>query len=98
MPLLANHVVEVEGTTVRLALEDLVLLRDLPLDAEPRVIFGARLARCAREEGGTWVVRFEPDSGVLLTDAGAVEACFPAAMDERLRETLVRQKGWVEGR
>lgn len=97
-PVLANHAVEVEGAKVRLALEDLAVLRDLPLDDGPRLVFGARLARCAREEGGVWVVRFEPESGVLLTDVGAVEACIPGPADEGLREALARQKAWLEGR
>jgi hypothetical protein len=98
LPVLANHVIEVGGPPVRLALEELTILRDLPLDEGPRLVFGARLARCAREEGGVWVVRFEPESGVLLTDVGAVDACFPTPADEELKSALERQKGWLEQR
>jgi hypothetical protein len=44
-----------------------------------RVIFGARLAGVVLEPPGrVWAVHFQPDSGVLLTDARAAELCCPA--------------------
>jgi hypothetical protein len=70
-PALSGYEVRVDGEKVRVALEDLTLLRDLPQGPPRRMLFGARLARVAREEGGEWVVRFRPDSAVLLTDAAA---------------------------
>jgi hypothetical protein len=97
-PVLANHVVEAGDEPVRLALEDLEVLRDLPLADEPRLIFGARLRGCAREQGGVWVVRFEPDSGVLFTEAEAVEAAFPVAAGEGLDEVMKRQRKWLDDR
>jgi hypothetical protein len=97
-PVLANHVVEAGDEPVRVALADLEVLRDLPLDDGPRLIFGARLARCGREEGGGWVVRFQPGSGVLLTDLGAVEACYPTPLDEGVKPTLQRQARWLDER
>jgi hypothetical protein len=60
------------------------------------MLFGARLRDCTREEGGGWVIRFEPDSGVLLTDAEAAAAC--AALEPRLKETLRRQQRWLDER
>jgi hypothetical protein len=39
------------------------------------LLFGGRLSDLTREDGGGWVFRFEPDSGVLLTDASAVASC-----------------------
>lgn len=95
-PILANHVVEVDEERIHLALEELALLRDLPLDDAPRVIFGAKLARCTREENARWVIRFEPDSGVLLTELAAAQACFPQGGDETLPSTLQRQSRWLE--
>jgi hypothetical protein len=97
-PVLANHAVEAGDEPVRLALEDLEVLRDLPLGNEPRLIFGARLRSCLREQGGVWVVRFEPDSGVLFTDAEAVEAAFPVAAGEGLGEVMKRQRKWLDDR
>src|SRR5262249_36581119 len=94
---LVNHVVQLNDERVRLALEDLAALQDLPLDDEPRLIFGARLRSCTREQGGEWVVRFEPNSGVLFTEAEAVEACFPVPADE-LRKVTRRQQKWVDER
>jgi hypothetical protein len=94
-PVLGSHVFEVGDETVRVALEDLTVLSDLPLDESPRLIFGARLRRCTREEGGGWVVRFEPDSGVLMTEPAAVEACLSMPGDD-LRSILQRQKRWLD--
>ena len=55
-----------------LELNDLVLLKKLDLDQPQRLIFGARLASVGREAPGPrWVIRFLPDSGVLLTDPDA---------------------------
>lgn len=97
-PALVNHTVEVGDERVRLALEDVAVLNDLPLGDEPRLIFGAKLQSVAREEGGGWVVRFEPDSGVLFTEAEAVEACFPVAPGGELREVMQRQRRWLDER
>jgi hypothetical protein len=96
-PALGSYVVRAGGEEARVALEDLEVLRDLPLDPPPRLLFGGRLADIRREQGGGWVVRFEPDSGVLLTDEGAVAACL-GPPDDRLREVLRRQQQWVAER
>jgi hypothetical protein len=98
VPVLINHVIEVDDEIVRVALADLKVLGDLPLDGGIRVVFGAQLASCMREEGGRWVLRFEPESGVLLTDLGAVEACFLTPVNNDLRLTIERQRRWVEER
>lgn len=66
-PALSGTSVRSGELSARIALEDLRLVSWLPLDR--RVIFGAKLAGFALE-GGRWVIRFEPDSGVLLTDLG----------------------------
>jgi hypothetical protein len=83
----------------RIDVSDLQLLAALPRVRPPRLLFGARLARVAREQGGVWVVRFDPDSGVLLTEPGAVAACCPPPLDEADREQrdalLQRQKEWL---
>jgi hypothetical protein len=94
-PALSTYAVVVNKQTVRLALEDLKLFQALPLAPPARLLFGARLAGCAREEGGAWVIRFEPDSGVLLTDPGAAAACCPAPLGRELEEVLRRQEEWL---
>jgi hypothetical protein len=91
-PALGNYVVRRSGVEARVALEDLTLLQQLPLDPPRRWLFGARLASCRREEGGVWVIRFEPDSAVLLTDEGAAAACHPGPMDAELKAVLRRQE------
>jgi hypothetical protein len=91
-PVLSFYVVRVGDVTARIALEDLVLLRQLPLDPPRRWLFGARLASCRREEGGIWVLRFEPDSAVLLTDESAAAACCPHPLVEELLGVLKRQE------
>ena len=39
-----------------------------------------------------WVIRFEPNSAVLLTDEGATAACYPGPMDAELQALLRRQE------
>jgi hypothetical protein len=80
----------------RLEIGDLAFLRDLPLSEPRRLIFGARLGSIAREQNGVWVVRFDPISGVLLTDPRTLTTCYPGPVDEELLEILERQRAWVE--
>jgi hypothetical protein len=79
----------------RIDVSDLKLLSRLPLDRPPRLLFGARLASMARDVPGIWVVRFVPESAVLLTDVGAVTASCPPPIDEDLQEVLRRQEKWL---
>jgi len=95
---LRTYDVEADDEFARVALEDLDVLRDLPLDDSPRLVFGARLLSCEREAGGELVIRLEPDSGVLLTDLEAVVAAEVQAPDEGLRRAIARQKKWLEER
>jgi hypothetical protein len=75
----------------RVALGDLTLLGQLPLEPPQRWLFAARLASVTRD-GEEWVVHLEPDSGILLTDADAVTAWNPALRkDPQLGEVLERQ-------
>jgi hypothetical protein len=92
---LAVYDVRAGDLPVRLELGELTLLQALPLDPPQRLVFGARLASIAREPPGVWVVRFSPDSGVLLTDEEALAACSPAPLDDELREVLGRQAEWA---
>jgi hypothetical protein len=95
LPALRDYEVRAGAETARVALEDLDLLRRLPLEPPPRLLFGARLASLSRERGGRWVFRLQPDSGVLLTDPGAVAACGLAPLDAELLEVLRRQEEWL---
>jgi hypothetical protein len=90
-PVLGFYVVRSGAIEVRVALEDLILLRQLPLEPPRRWLFGARLASCRREEGGVWVIRFEPDSAVLLSDEIAAAVCCPLPLDEELLAVLKQQ-------
>jgi hypothetical protein len=67
----------------------------LPLEEPTRLLFGARLARVRRDTPSSWEVRFEPDSGVLLTDPGAAAVCCPFLGEAELRALLQRQAGWL---
>jgi hypothetical protein len=94
-PTLATYVVSFGAVEARVALEDLALLRQLPLDPPRRWLFGARLADCRRERGGTWVFRFEPESAVLLSDESIAAACCPQPLGTELLEVLKRQEDWL---
>ena len=95
-PVFGTDVVQVGKEVVRVAVDELELVQNIPLDDSPRLIFGARLAGCRREEGGGWVVRFEPNSGVLLTDPDLWQACSSADPDDDTRRVFVRQRRWLE--
>jgi hypothetical protein len=88
--------VQAGAEPARIDVNDLKLLAKLPRDRPPRLLFGARLAHIAREAPGVWVVRFDPDSGVLFTDPGAVGAACPGPTDEELAALLRRQKQWLD--
>ena len=90
-PTLSTYEVRLGDEKVRLAVDELTLLRRLPLDPPPRLFFGARLAKVSREPGG-WVIHFDPDSGVLLTDPDAA-LCVP--LDEELQKVLAWQEKWL---
>jgi hypothetical protein len=97
-PVLSYYEVRVDGRPVRLGLEDLKVLAGLPLEKPRRMLFGARLGGddrrpgVAREDGGGWVVHFDPDGGVLLTDPEAAAACLPGPVDAGVREVLDWQR------
>jgi hypothetical protein len=92
----------------RIDVGDLKLLAALPRERPPRLLFGARLASIAREVAdgrGVWVVRFDPDSGVLFTDPEAVADAYPPPGDndavarqdyEALQALLKRQRRWLD--
>jgi hypothetical protein len=92
---LLTYEVRAGGEPARVELTGLKVLGALPLDRPQRLLFGARLADIAREPPGTWVVRFLPDSGVLLTDPGAAASCGPVPLDGELRAVLARQAEWL---
>jgi hypothetical protein len=95
---LAVYEVRAPGEPARVELSDLKLLGALPLAEPRRMLFGARLAGLAREElggHGLWVIRLDPNSGVLLTDEDTAGACCPRPLDAGLREVLRRQGEWA---
>jgi hypothetical protein len=89
-----DYDVFVRDRRARIDWENLKLLQDLHLDQPQRLMLGARLAKVEPEPGATWVVRLEPDSGVLLTDAEAVATILSRPV-EGLEEVLKRQAAWV---
>jgi hypothetical protein len=92
---LATYEVRAPGESARLDLDGLKLLKALPLQEPQRLLFGARLTAITREPPGRWVVRFDPDSGVLLTDESIAAACCPPPIDDDLKAVLKRQAEWA---
>ena len=90
LPLLAA------GDPVYLDLESLNLLDDLKIETAKRILFGARIQsiepRGPRSAG--WLLRFVPDSGILLTSPRCLEkAGWP--VDAATRSLLENQHQWV---
>jgi hypothetical protein len=82
---------------LRLDLHDLKLLHHLPLSDRQRLLLMARLANVRRDtiDNRLWVIELESDSGVLVTDPGAVKIIYPQGADGGLDEVLKRQAAWV---
>jgi hypothetical protein len=85
-------VVEDEKAEVRLNLN---LLKQLPITAPRRLLFGAKLASVERQGEKSWLVEFDPKSGVLLTDEGAATALGLGPVDVELHDLLLEQAGWA---
>jgi len=95
---LAVYEVRAPGEAARIELNELKLLKALPLAEPHRMLFGARLASLGREERGghgVWVIHLDPDSGVLLTEEETAGACCPRPLDDDLRAVLQRQAEWA---
>lgn len=88
-----DYVVFQDDRPAQLELTDVQLLHLLPLQKPERLLIGLRLARVDLEAGGVWVIRFEPDSGVLLTDPEAAAACCLQPVED-LEEVVRRQRLW----
>lgn len=84
----------VRDKKARIDWEYLQLLRDLQLEQPQRLLIGVRIAKVEPETGGTWVVRLEPDSGVLITDAEAFSTVF-SVPPEGWEQVINRQAAWV---
>jgi hypothetical protein len=89
-----NYLVVVDGKQAVLDLTNVQLFKLLPLHKPQRLLFGLRLASVRREAEGSWVIRFDPNRGVLLTDREAAAACSPQTAAE-LDELVRRQAGWL---
>lgn len=91
---LLDYKVFVQEKHARIDWENLQLLRDLPLNESHRILIGARLANVEPEPGRSWVVRLQPDSGVLLTDGDALATVY-SQPSEGIDEVLKRQAAWA---
>ena len=77
---------------IRLEWGELDVVRALDLDQPRRLILGVRLARVGLEPPGpVWVVHFQPQSGVLLTDPKAAALCCPPLAEPGARAILKKQ-------
>jgi hypothetical protein len=83
--------------TVRLQLDNLALLKPLPLADPQRLFFAVRLAGAHREGPGVFTAEFEPNSGVLLTDPEVGAKCSLERFDDVLRGVVQRQSKWLAG-
>lgn len=76
----------------RLVVDDVRMLQRVPGQGPERVLLGVRLASVRLEAPGpAWVVRFQPDSGVLLTSP-----CWPYSSLLDADEVRKRMAGWLE--
>lgn len=87
-----------QGEKVRVLWDDLSLFEKIPDSGPRRLILGARLESLDLEPPGpVWTLRWQPDSGILLTSAPALRNCCPELEGPEL-EALVRdQFQWATG-
>jgi hypothetical protein len=85
-----NYAVFVRGKPAHVELGPIHAFTFLPWQGPQRLIFGVRLAEIMPAAEGTWTIRFDPESVVLLTDLGAAAAACGLPADE-LREVILRQ-------
>lgn len=79
------------------SLEKLKLLGAIPDRSRQRVIFGARLESIRLEPPGpTWLIRFQPESGVFLTAPLAAAHACPPLGEADAQAILARQAMWIE--
>jgi hypothetical protein len=89
-----DYAVFVRGRPARLNFDGVHLFNALPLEKPQRLLVGVRLGNIRLEKGGVWTIHFLADSGILLTDAGAVRACCEQPGTD-VEELLARQTRWV---
>jgi len=54
---------------IRLMWESVRLLNELPLETPTRLLIGVRMSRAKCNANRRWTIEFQPESGVLVTDA-----------------------------
>ena len=96
-----DYALQADGKPARVDLANVKLLIDLKghgflTPGKPRrLFFGGRLASMAREAGGEWVIRFERESGALLTEIDIAAAVSPLPMDAEQRAVIETQAEWI---
>jgi hypothetical protein len=66
----------------RVVLDEVQLLQELPLQEPQRWIVGARVKSVDREGRAVWVIRLEPDSGVLFTEPALLPTEMPTLRED----------------
>ena len=73
----------------------LKVLTKVDLGQPRRVIFGARLHSIQRGEGGVWIIRFDPDSGVLITEPELLRFVSGQPLDDETLRQVSEQRRWL---
>jgi hypothetical protein len=82
---------------VRVVVDNLSILAPLPASESQRLVLGVRLASVGLElPGPAWVVRFQPESGVWVTDPAAAARVCPALAEPDALSVLEEQERWIE--
>ena len=91
---LMDFAVFLRGKPTTLDLGKPIHFEPVPFDGPRRLLFGIRLAEIVPDAEGTWIIRFDPNSVVLLTDVGAAAiACGQPPQD--LEEMVRQQAEWL---
>lgn len=81
---------------LRLELDNLLFLKQLPLQEGRPVLFAARLVDVQREAEGPASVRLDPASGTLLTALPVARLQCLQVPEPKWQEVIARQKQWLD--
>lgn len=93
----ANYHLGMPQDMARIAWDDVQVFHKIPTAEKRRFILGVRLAGLElTPPGPTWVVRLQPEKGILLTEVDALSLCCPGLAEPENRQVLEEQRRFLE--
>lgn len=91
-----GYVTFIKDTPIPLDIANLGLLSSVPAVDKVRVILGAKISQLVKDEGASWRLELEPNSGVWITEP-AIADKLGLMSDADASAVLARQRSWTTG-